>query len=110
MAAFPENSRLLPSPSETHKLSVSASELHQAFTVEKHQSNCQSTTSCPLPTMPEGPHMCEASRVRELRPLPPTPSRRALPSAWRRVRLIRQMWLMASMKRTSFSLAVLIWL
>lgn len=57
-----------------------------------------------------GPHMCEVSCVRELRPLPPTPSRSALPSAWRRVRLMRQMWLRASMNRTSFSLVVLIWL
>lgn len=57
-----------------------------------------------------GPHMCEVSCVRELRPLPPTPSRSALPSAWRRVRLMRQMWLRASMNSTSFSLVVLIWL
>lgn len=68
----------------------------------------QSATCHLLPAMM--PYMWEASRVRELRPLPPTPNRSALPRAWRRVRLMRQMWLMASTKRTSFSLAVLIWL
>ena len=58
--------------------------------MRKNRDGHESATSYPPPTMPGGPHMCEASLVRELRPLPPTPRRSALPSAWRRVRLMRQ--------------------
>ena len=58
--------------------------------MRKNRDGYESAPSHPLPTMPGGPHMCEASLVRELRPLPPTPRRSALPSAWRRVRLMRQ--------------------